>query len=214
MTEGFVHLRDEHANQRVFADFKATLLSSWDNGTAAAWRRRVSVLNKPCIATYKSSEKGAPAQCAYINKRLAGVRREPHRLHQAEVEHAQCKATDHVGQVLFAQQHPWQAHQEGPQHQQDAQRHRQDQVGQQELGDHGSPAGMSGGEGINVHGDVVQEAGRHLPGSPALHQSLDTSYGHDVHDESCQGGNTRGVNQHLQQNVIKSEPSWGRLFSR
>lgn len=97
MTEGFLHLRDEHANQRVFADFKATLLSSWDNDTAAAWRRRVSVLNKPCIATYKSSEKGAPAQCTYINKRLAGVRREPHRLHQAEVEHAQCKAADHVG---------------------------------------------------------------------------------------------------------------------
>lgn len=97
MTEGFLHLRDEHANQRVFADFKATLLSSWDNDTAAAWRRRVSVLNKPCIATYKSSEKGAPAQRAYINKRLAGVRREPHRLHQAEVEHAQCKAADHVG---------------------------------------------------------------------------------------------------------------------
>lgn len=82
-------------------------------------------------------------------------------------------------------------------------------MGQQELGDHGSPAGVSGGEGINVHGDVVQEAGGHLPGSPALHQSLDSSYSHDVQYESCQRGQ-KSLDLNFQQNVIKSELSWGQ----
>lgn len=136
-------------------------------------------------SSIKSSEKGAPAERANGNKSLTGAWREPHRFHQAEVEQAQRKATHHVSQVVSSQQHPGHAHQESPQHQQDAERHSQDQVGQQELGDHNGAAGVSGGEGVDVHGDAVQEAWRHLPGSPALHQSLDSSHSHDVKKEGC-----------------------------
>lgn len=101
------------------------------------------------------------------------------------MEQAQCKATHHVSEVVFPQQHPGHAHQEGPQHQQDAQRHSQDQVGQQELGDHGGPAGVSSREGVDVHGHAVQEPRRHLPGSSALHQPLDSGHSHDINKEGC-----------------------------
>lgn len=147
----------------------------------------------------ESSEKGAPAECAYGNESLAGAGREPHRLHQAEVEHAERKAAHHVGEVVLPQQHPWQAHQEGPQHQQDPERHSQDQVGQQELGDHGGAAGVSRREGVNVHGDAVQQARGHLPGSSALHQPLDSSHGQDVQKEGCRG------KKQQQQSVFKKQ---------
>lgn len=132
------------------------------------------------------SIEGAPAEGANRYESLTGAGGQPHRLHQAEVEEAQGEAARHVGQVLLPQQYPGHAHQEGPEHQQDAEWHSQHQVGQQELGDHGRPAGVRGGEGVHVHGHVVQEARRHLPGAFALHQLLDTSHGHDVKDEGCQ----------------------------
>lgn len=45
---------------------------------------------------------------------------------------------------------------------------------------------MSCREGVDVQGDAVQEAWRHLPGSSALHQSLDSSNSHDIKDEGCE----------------------------
>ena len=96
------------------------------------------------------------------------------------MEEAQHKAAHHVSQVVLAQHHAGHARQEGPEHQQDAQRHGQHQVGQQELGHHGGAAGVRGRERVHVHGHVVQEAGGHLPGAPPLHQPLDPRDGQHV----------------------------------
>lgn len=148
----------------------------------------VIVSNKPCVPAepcIKSLVKGTPAECAYGNKSLAGVWWEPHCLHQAKVEHAQCKAAHHIGEVVFPQQHPGHAHQKSPKHQQNSERHSQDQMGKQEFGDHRCSAGMSSREGVDVHGDTVQKAGSHLPGSSALHQSLNSGHSHDINDEGC-----------------------------
>lgn len=96
------------------------------------------------------------------------------------MQQAQGEAAHHVGQVVSTQQHPGHAHQEGPEHQQDAKRDGQDQVGKQELGYHGGATGMGRREGVHVHGTVVQEARSHLPGSFAFDQLPDTGHSHDV----------------------------------
>lgn len=69
--------------------------------------------------------KRRPAQRPDGDDGLAGGRVQPHRLHQAEVQEAQSKAAAHVRQVVFTQQHPGHAHQEGPQVEQDPQGHLQ-----------------------------------------------------------------------------------------
>lgn len=64
-----------------------------------------------------------PAQRADGDEGLAGGRVQPHRLHQTEEQEAQSEAAAHVRQVVFSQQHPGHAHQEGPQVEQDPQGH-------------------------------------------------------------------------------------------
>lgn len=142
-------------------------------------------------AHLKSLERRVPAERADGNESLTGAGRQPHRLHQAEVEHAQRETAHHISEVVFSQQHPRHAHQEGPEHQQDAERDGQDQVRQEEFRNHSCSAGVSRGERVDVHGDRVQKAWSHFPGSSAFDQSLESSYGHDIQEKSCHKNRTK-----------------------
>lgn len=89
--------------------------------------------------------------------------------------------------------HAGQAHTEGPEHQQDAQRDGQDQVVEEELGEHGHPAGVPGGEGVGVHGQVVQQARVDVVGALPLGQLLQTCHNHDVQEQGYETGDTQGA---------------------
>ena len=114
------------------------------------------------------------------DEHLAGVGGHPHQLNQAELEVADGEAGEDIGDVVAADHDPRQPHAQGPEHQQDAQRYSQHQVAQEELGHHGRAAGVPGGEGIHVHGEVVQEAGARLERATPLDELLHAGHRHDV----------------------------------
>lgn len=68
----------------------------------------------------------SPAQSADGDEGLTGSRVQPNGLHQTEVQEAESESTADVRQVMFTQQHPGHAHQEGPQVEQDPQGHLDD----------------------------------------------------------------------------------------
>lgn len=126
---------------------------------------------------------GAPAEGPDGDERLTGTGRQPHRLHQSEVKEAQSKAARHVGQVVLTKQDPGQAHQDGPQHQQDPQRDGQHQMGQEELGHHGRSACVRRRERVRVQSHAVQKAGTDVPWSFAPDQFLNACHSQDVKNQ-------------------------------
>lgn len=92
------------------------VLHSWDHMAPASCQQHWAEAGPESAAepVWTRSDQ-SPAQRADGDERLAGGRVQPHRLHQAEVQEAKCKAATYVWQVVFPQQHPGHAHQEGPQ---------------------------------------------------------------------------------------------------
>lgn len=86
-----------------------------------------------------------------------------------------------------------QAHAEGPEDQQDAERDGQDQVVEEELGEHGHPAGVPGGKGVGVHGQVVQQARADVVRTLPLGQLLQTCHNHDIQEQGCKTGDREGT---------------------
>lgn len=75
------------------------------------------------------------------------------------------------------------AHAEGPEDQQDPERDGQDQVVEEELGEHGRSAGVPSWERVGVHGQVVQQAGGDVVRALPLGQLLQTGHNHDVQEQ-------------------------------
>lgn len=85
------------------------------------------------------------------------------------------------------------AHAEGPEDQQDAERDGQDQVVEEELGEHGHPAGVPGRKGVGVHGQVVQQARVDVVRALPLGQLLQTCHNHDVQQQGYKKRHREGT---------------------
>lgn len=136
------------------------------------------VLEAACIWLW--SIEGTPVECANGDESLTSARRHPHHFHQTVMEKSQSKATSYIREVVAAQHYARHAYQDSPQHQQNAERNREHQVSQQELGHHNCPTCMSCWKGVDIHGQVVQESGGYLEGSFTLHQLLHPRHSHYV----------------------------------
>lgn len=84
------------------------------------------------------------------------------------------------------------AHAEGPEDQQDPERDGQDQVVEEELGEHGRSAGVPSWKCIGIHGQVVQQARGDVVRALPLSQLLQTSHNHDVQKQGYKTGDEEG----------------------
>lgn len=69
-------------------------------------------------------------------------------------------------------------------------------MAEEELGDHGGPAGVPSGESVDMHGQIVQDTGADVIRPLPLHHLLDAGDKEDVQEQGCSRRDGKeGVNQ-------------------